>query len=98
MENIGEDIYFQDEIAFAFNLNKNKIYKILIPEKAIRFKKNQILIGNDGKNNGFWLYDDIIEDFGLLNEPKIYDFQVKNELTDGLHKLTELEIFELNYK
>ena len=79
----------------------NRIYKILIPDKAIVFYKfNLIGIGNTGENNGFF-FDNlkegkIIYDKGLLNNPKIYDFQKNNELTDNLETFTELEIFEIN--
>ena len=37
-----------------------------------------------------------INDDGLIRTPKIYDFQKKSELTEGLNQLTELEIFEIN--
>ena len=40
----------------------------------------------------------IINDEGLLNNPKIYDFQKKNELTEGNNKFNELEIFEIYSK
>ena len=99
LENIGQDRCFKDEKAFVFNLNKNKIYKILIPEKAIRFFEGYpILIGNDQNANGFWINNNNIQDSGLLIKPKIYDFQESKELTEGLDKLTELEIFEIIYK
>ena len=79
-------------------MDNNQIYKILIPEKAIRFGEGYpILIGNDGNSNGFYLYKGKMVDDGLLNTPKIYDFQRKNEFTEGLTLLTELEIFEINY-
>ena len=43
----GEDKIFKDENAFAFSLNLNKKYKILIPEYAILIDKiNFIRIGN----------------------------------------------------
>jgi len=100
LENLGndEDKYYKDENAFVFSLNNNKIYKILKPEMAIRFYKQNcpILTGNDGNDNGFY-YDDIIYDNNLLNEPKIYDFKKnENELTNGKNKFNELEIFEIN--
>ena len=34
MEN---DMYIEDENAFVFSINNNKIYNILVPQKAIRF-------------------------------------------------------------
>ena len=96
LENIQHDKYYKDENAFVFSLDNNKIYKILIPEKAIRFYNNSpILIGNDGKSNGFYLTNTTIYE-GSLNNPKIYDFQKKKELTEGLNNLTEFEIFEIN--
>ena len=98
LENIQHDKFFKDENAFVFSLDNNKIYKILIPEKAIYFHNGHpILIGNDWNGNGFWIYNN---SFGqnLLIEPKIYDFQKKNELTEGLNALTEYEIFEINSK
>ena len=96
LENIQHDKYYKDENAFVFSLDNNKIYKILIPEKAIRFyNSSPILIGNNGNGNGFYLENTTIYE-GSLNNPKIYDFQKKNELTEGLNYLTELEIFEIN--
>ena len=99
LENIEESKYFKDENAFVFSLDNNKIYKILIPEKAIRFCNNYpILIGNNSYNNGFYFNNNSSEiyDEGLLNNPKIYDFQKKRELTEGFNKFTELEIYEIN--
>ena len=96
LENIQHNKYYKDENAFVFSLDNNKIYKILIPEKAIRFyNSSPILIGNNGNGNGFYLENTTIYE-GSLNNPKIYDFQKKNELTEGLNYLTELEIFEIN--
>ena len=98
LENIQSNVYFKDENSFAFSLNNNKIYKILIPEKAIKFNRNSniIKIGNDNHSNGFFIYEKKIDDRGLLYNSKIYDFQKSNELTEGLNELTELEIFEIN--
>ena len=94
---VKHDTFIKDENAFAFILNNNKIYKILKPEYAIRFYEGfPILIGNNGKSNGFYLYQGKIYDTGLLKNPKIYDFQKNNELTEGSDKLNELEIFEIN--
>jgi len=101
LENLGNDYdkYYKDENAFAFSLNNNKIYKILIPEYAIRFlRTNQpILTGNNGKGNGFYfLSDGSIYDGSLLKEPKVYDFEKNgNELTNNKNKLNELEIYEI---
>ena len=81
-----------------FSLNNNKIYKILIPEYAIRFyESNPILIGNTKNSNGFWIYSGKFNCPNLLNTPKVYDFQDKNELTEGLNNFMELEIFEMNF-
>ena len=99
LENIQHGKYFKDENSFIFSLDNNKIYKILIPEKAIRFNNIfPILIGNDNNSNGFWLDNGIFYCYNLLNKPKIYDFQKENELTEGLNKFNELEIFEINSK
>ena len=77
-------------------MNNNKIYNILIPEYALRFYNDTpIIIGNNYKGNGFWLNGDNIYDDGLLNNPKAYDFQKNNELTDGHEKFLYLEIFEI---
>ena len=97
LANIQNGNYFRDENAFSFSLDNNQIYKILIPEKAIRFYGSYpILIGNDMKGNGYYLSKGEIYDSGLLNEPKIYGFQRNNELTEGQTKLIEFEIFEIN--
>ena len=101
LENIEKNKYYKDEYAFVFSLDYNRIYKILIPDKAIVFYKfNLIGIGNTGESNGFYFENlkegKIIYDKGLLNNPKIYDFQKNNELTDNLETFTELEIFEIN--
>ena len=100
LEDIKPNVYYKDENSFAFSLNNNKIYKILIPEKAIKFKlsNNIIKIGNDGNSNGFYTFGKNVNDSGLLNNSKIFEFQKNNELTEGLKELTELEIFEINEK
>ena len=92
------DIFIKDENAFVFILNNNKIYKILKPEYALKFDSNYpILIGNNGNYTGFYFYSGTIHDKGLLNNPKIYDFEKNNKLTEGLDKFNELEIFEINF-
>ena len=97
LENIGTGKIFKDENAFAFSLNNNKIYKILVPQNAINIHSDYyILIGNNGYNNGFYCYRDVIQDSQLINVTKIYDFTKNSELTEGLNKLIELEIFEAN--
>ena len=100
LENLGndKDKYYTDENAFVFSLNNNKIYKILIPEFSVRFyiKKYPILTGNNANGNGFYFNGDTITDNGLLNNPKIYDFEKNRELTEGDNKFNELEIFEIN--
>ena len=84
-------------ILFVFSLNNYKIYKVLQPKKAIRiFEGNPILVGNTASGNGFYLNSKTIYDDGLLNEPKIYDFQKNGELTEGLNEFIEMEIFEIN--
>ena len=101
LENIQHGKYYQDENAFVFSLNNNKIYKILVPQKAIRFYNDEpILIGNTGDSNGFYFDEKqtIIYDEELLNSPKIYDFQKNGELTENLNEFNELEILEINCK
>ena len=97
LEEIISDKYYNDDYAFIFSLDNNKIYKVLQPQYAIRtFDGYPVLVGNTGNSNGFFLNDDYIYDKGLLNTPKIYDFQNNEELTEGYNKLTEMEIFEIN--
>ena len=93
---IDNNEYIKDDNAFVFSLNNNRIYKILVPELAIRFS-GEILIGNNGNSNGFYFSGKSIYDQELLNNPKVYDFQRNNELTEGNSKFNELEIFEINY-
>ena len=80
-----------------FSLNNDKIYKILIPEYVIQSYKDNILIGNNSNNTGFFFYKETIYDKDLLNNPKIYDFEQNNELTEGEDKFNELEIFEVYF-
>ena len=95
---VKHETYTKDKDAFVFSLNNNKIYKILIPENAIYFRNdNPLLIGNSWKSNGFWIYGGSFNEY-LLTNPKIYDFQKENELTEGKKNLNELEVFEINYK
>ena len=98
---IDLDNYIKDKDAFAFSLNNNKIYEILIPDLAMRFQKDYLLlIGNNGCGNGFWIGKNnglVYDGQYLLGKPKVYDFQKSNELTEGNNKLTELEIFEINF-
>ena len=100
LENLGNNNnrYYKDENAFVFSLNNNKIYKILKPEFAIRFSKQDypISIGNNENNNGFYFSGNKINDEGLLTEPKIYDFEKENELTEGKNKLNDFEIYEIS--
>ena len=56
------------------------------------------MIGNNDNSNGFWMYEGKVYDKGLLKNPKVYDFQKNNELTEGLDNFKELEIFEINFK
>ena len=94
---VEHNFYTNDKDAFVFSLNNDKIYKILIPEYAIRFFNNYpILIGNNANSNGFRLLEGKIYDNILLNKPKIYDFQKECELTDGSNEFKDLEIFEIN--
>ena len=91
LDNIQHKKFFKDENAFVFSLDNNKIYEILIPGKAIYFLNGYpILIGNDGNRNGFWLNDNNFNNSNecLVTEPKIYNFQKKNELFEGLNTLT----------
>ena len=93
---VKHNAYIYDKDAFVFSLNNNKIYNILIPEYALRFCNGYpVLIGNNSQSNGFWLWIGNIEDSGLLKNPKAYDFQKNNELTEGHRKLLNLEIFEI---
>ena len=95
---VKHDTYTKDEKAFVFSLNNNKIYKILMPEYALRYYEGYpIMIGNNYNGNGFWVESKTIRDEYVLKNPKIYDFQKKNELTGGQNELTEFEIFEINY-
>ena len=95
---VKHDNYIKDEDAFAFSLNNNKIYKILIPKQAIRFYEgNPLKVGNTGNSNGFYISNGTVYDSGLLNNPRIYDFQKNGELTEGANKFIELEVFEINY-
>ena len=95
---VKHKVNMNDKDAFSFSLNNNKIYKILIPEYALQFFEGYpILIGNNGHGNGYYFKNaNIIHDEGLINKPKIYDFQKNNELTEGDNKFNELEIFEIN--
>ena len=95
---VEHDKYIKDDNSFSFSLNNNKIYKILVPEFAIRFYNNYpIKIENNDKSNGFYFYKNSIYDKELLNNPKVYEFQRNNELTEGNSKLNELEIFQINF-
>ena len=77
-------------------MNNNKIYNNLIPDYALRFFSNYpVIIGNNEQTNGFWLHGGNINDSGLLDNPKIYDFQKNNELTEGNKKFLNLEVFEI---
>ena len=100
LDDIQDKKYYKDENAFVFSLDNNKIYKVLIPEKAIRFYTSVDLIGigNTYESNGFYFSKDkseYINDKKLLKTPKIYDFQKNEELTEGSNQLTEFEIFEI---
>ena len=100
LENIrnSNDHYYKDEKAFVFSLNNNKIYKVLIPTKAIRLYKDESVIytSNSQNGNGFYISGNTITE-SLIQEPKIYDFERNNELTQGENKINELEIFEIKY-
>ena len=94
----GTRKYYKDENAFAFSINNNKIYKILVPGNSIGLDSSYfILIGNNGNGNGFYYTNNIIYDTSLISGAKIYDFSKNSELTEGNNKLNELEIFEINF-
>ena len=79
---------YKDEKAFAFSLNLNKKYKILIPEYATRIGSEfYILIGNNHNWNGFYYYQNVIYDKELLNEPKIYNFEKKFRVSGRIWKI-----------
>ena len=100
LENIdlnGSRKYYRDDNAFAFSLNNNKIYKILVPQNAIGIDSTYyILIGNNGNGNGFYFGDGNLCDAGLVDGAKIYDFSKNSEMTEGPGTFKELEIFEIN--
>ena len=100
LENInlnGVRKYFTDSNAYSFSLDNNKKYKILVPQNAIGLDSTYyILIGNNGKGNGFYYCQNEIYDKSLINGAKIYDFSKNSELTEGSGKLKELEIFEVS--
>ena len=102
LENIkpayGQTQFFKDENAFAFSINNNKKYKILVPQNAIGFHLSYyVLIGNSCVGNGFYYYKNVIYDKALITGTKIYDFSKNSELTEGEGNLTEFEIFETNF-
>ena len=75
---VKHDCYIKGLDAFVFSLNNNKINKIINPEYALRFYNDYpILIGNNGRGNGFLIYSGEISE-GLLVNPKIYDFKKDN--------------------
>ena len=100
LENLekDKDQYYTDENAFAFSLNNNLIYKILVSQKALRFYHQvyPLSTGNTAKGNGFYFDGNSINDDGLLNQPKIYDFKKNSELTNNSKAFKELEIYEIN--
>ena len=100
LENIdlnGSRKYYRDDNAFAFSLNNNKIYKILVPQNAIGIDSTHyILIGNNGNGNGFYFNNRNLYDKDLINGAKIYDFSKNSEMTEGPGTFKELEIFEIN--
>ena len=94
---VENDTYIKDKDAFVFSLNNNKIYEVLITDYAIRFHKNcPILVGNNNLSNGFWLNSGKFNEGSLAN-PKIYNFQKNDELTENYKDLTDFEVFEINY-
>ena len=99
LENInlnGSRKYYKDENAFAFSLNHNKKYKILVPKNSIGIDSTYyILIGNSGHGNGFYHHQNTIYDKDLINGEKIYNFEKNSELTEGSENLLEFEIFEV---
>ena len=101
LENInlnGQRKFFTNESVFAFSLNNNKKYKILVPKYAIGFEINYyVLIGNNNNWNEFYYYKNVIYVKELINAPKIYDFSKNFEMTEGFGNLIELEIFETNF-
>ena len=100
LENInlnGSYKCYKDENAFAFSINHNKKYRILVPQYSIAFNSAYyILIGNNSNSNGFYYGQNVIYDKQLINVSKIYDFSKNSEMTEGHGNLKELEIFETN--
>ena len=54
------------------------------------------MTGNNDNFNGFYFNGKEIYDAGLLNNPKVYDFEKNYELTEKNCLFNELEIFEIN--
>ena len=102
LENIninGSRKYYKDDNAFAFSLNHNKIYNILVPQNAIGIDSTYyILIGNNGNGNGYYFNGGKLYDKSLINGAKIYNFSKNSEMTEGSEEFKELEIFEINIK
>ena len=95
---VKHSIDIKDENALVFSLNNNKIYNILIPEKAIGFHNDYpIIIGKTRCVDGFYFQNKMIYDGGLLKgSKKVYDFSKNYKLTKGDDEFKELEIFEVN--
>ena len=59
------------------------------------YEGGPLLIGNTGNGNGFWTDSGEFKCENLLKDPKIFDFQKSNELTEGKNDPIIFEIFQV---
>ena len=95
----GHDIYKRDDKAFLFSINNKSIYKVLIPEKAIRFFNNHsFMIGNTANSDGIYSSGNFLSNQSTegYNNTKVYDIPGNYPLSgENNFTISELEIFTI---
>ena len=96
----GNSIYKKDDKAFLFSINNKSIYKVLFPDKAIRFDNDYCFkIGNTDNGDGIYSGGDFLTNPSYEGNTTIYDIPGNYPLS-GENKFTivELEIFNIAFE
>ena len=95
----GNNVYKKDDKAFLFSINNKSKYKILIPDKAIRFDNDYCFkIGNTDNGDGIYSSGDFLTKSSYEGNTKIYDIPGNYPLSgESKFRIAELEIFNISF-
>ena len=95
----GNNVYKKDDKAFLFSINNKSKYKILIPDKAIRFDNDYCFkFGNTDNGDGIYSSGDFLTKSSYEGNTKIYDIPGNYPLSgESKFRIAELEIFNISF-